>query len=91
MRRRISTFAATAVLTGGVLLGSAPVQAVAAHAVTCKPAEMQRDIAKLKAKANRLKHEGEYAAAKRTRAQADAIQRKLNACVVGDRNSSRKF
>ncbi|GAA0411924.1 hypothetical protein [Streptomyces luteireticuli] len=92
MRRRISALAVTAALAGGVLLGTAPVEASAAgHTVTCNYPKMRQEIAQLKAKANRLKHEGEYAAAKRTLAQANAIQRKLNMCEDAERKSSPKF
>ncbi|KNB53604.1 hypothetical protein [Streptomyces caatingaensis] len=88
MRRRISAFAVTAALTGGLLLAASPAESVAAgHTVTCNYPKMRQEIASLRAKAARLKHEGEYAAARRTLAKADAISRKLHACESSERNA----
>jgi hypothetical protein len=95
MRRRFSILAVTAVMAGGVLFTAVPAQAHATtipssvairKAIVCKPAEMRQKIANLKAKAARLKGEGERAAARRALAKANAIQRKLEACRDAEEN-----
>ncbi|MGW4891917.1 hypothetical protein ACWEQL_06570 [Kitasatospora sp. NPDC004240] len=82
MLRRISMATLTAALAGGLLLAAAPAQpaAAAGHTITCNERQMGQQIADLRAKANRLRHEGEYDAARRASAQADAVAAKLKAC-----------
>ncbi|MEU7131920.1 hypothetical protein [Streptomyces sp. NPDC046261] len=92
MRRRISALALTAALAGGALFAALPAQtATAAPTATCKPAEMRNDISALRSKAQKLKRLGEPEAARRANAQADALQRKLDACVNSERNSSKRW
>jgi uncharacterized small protein (DUF1192 family) len=56
-------------------------------AIVCKPAEMRQQIANLKAKAARLKAEGETRAAKRALSKAHAIQGRLQACLDAEENA----
>ncbi|MCA6093002.1 hypothetical protein LE181_12625 [Streptomyces sp. SCA3-4] len=91
MRRRISALALTAALAGGVVLTALPVQSATAATATCKPSQMRQDIANLRAKAKRMKHEGEPEAARRANAQADAIEKRLNQCLKTENESSKRW
>ncbi|WP_171169093.1 hypothetical protein [Streptomyces sp. I05A-00742] len=91
MRRRIVALAVSALMAGGTVAMTLPAQTASAKAITCDTSQMRQQVANLKAKAQRLKHEGEYAAARRALAQADAIQKKLNACIKGDNDASKPF
>ncbi|MEV0372295.1 hypothetical protein AB0I10_21095 [Streptomyces sp. NPDC050636] len=96
MRRRISAFAVTAAMAGGVLFAALPAQAATtttgAHAVVARGAiqvnidELRQQSAELKAKANRLDQEGEHAAASRARAEANAIDNKIQAYLDAENN-----
>ncbi|AEW98750.1 hypothetical protein [Streptantibioticus cattleyicolor] len=91
MRRRFAALAVSALLAGGTVAVTVPVTSATAATVTCDPAHMRQQIAQLKAKAARLKHEGEYAAAKRTLDQANSLQRKLDACLAAEDNAAKPF
>ncbi|MGK5636774.1 hypothetical protein ACSNOK_00375 [Streptomyces sp. URMC 126] len=92
MRRRIAAFAVSALLAGGTAAMTLPAQtAVAAGHVTCHPDELSRQIAELKNKAAEQKRHGQREAARRTLAQADALQRKLHMCVKSDEDASKPF
>ncbi|MEE1754080.1 hypothetical protein [Streptomyces sp. SP18CS02] len=96
MRRRMSPLAVTALVAGGVLLGTGaapagaavqPAMAGAGKVIRCDIPEMRQQAAALGSKAARLDRLGERAAAKRARARADAVERKVHACVEADRNA----
>ncbi|MGK5631313.1 hypothetical protein [Streptomyces sp. URMC 123] len=87
MRRRFLTLALSAVIAGGALTVVVPAQPAAAAKITCNYNQMQNDIAKLRAKAQRMKREGEPEAARRATQQADAIQRQLNSCKAAEENN----
>ncbi|MEV5238950.1 hypothetical protein AB0K89_07535 [Streptomyces cinnamoneus] len=92
MRRRISALALTAALAGGVVFTALPATtASAATTGTCHPSQMRQQIADLRAKAKRMKHEGEPEAARRATAQADAIQKRLNQCIKSDNEASKPW
>ncbi|MGW0561263.1 hypothetical protein ACWDZ4_11655 [Streptomyces sp. NPDC003016] len=87
----MSTIAVTAVMTGGVLLTALPAhaattagpQAVAARggAITVDIEELRKQSAGLRAKAKQLDRLGEREAAKRARAQAEAIDRRVKQLI----------
>ncbi|WP_434595644.1 hypothetical protein [Streptomyces sp. A5-4] len=93
MRRRISTLAVTAAMAGGVLFAALPVTtATAAPAaarggsISVNIPQLRQQSADLKAKANRLDRDGAHAAAKRARAEAAAIDRKIQAYLDAEEN-----
>ncbi|MGW0551677.1 hypothetical protein [Streptomyces altiplanensis] len=95
MLRRISTLAVTAAMTGGVLLTALPAhaattgqQTVAARggAITVNIEELRKQSADLKAKARKLDRMGEPEAAKRARAQAAAIDRRIKQFIDAENN-----
>ncbi|MFI9050107.1 hypothetical protein [Streptomyces sp. NPDC053427] len=97
MRRRISTLAVTAAMAGGILFTALPAhaattvaggQSVAARgAVTVNIEELRQQSAELKAKAARLERDGHHAEAKRTRDQANALDRKIQAYIDAENNA----
>ncbi|MER7772213.1 hypothetical protein [Kitasatospora sp. NPDC096140] len=94
MRRRISALVLTAALAGGALATVAQVataQPAAAASITVDLNKMRQQVADLRAKANRLDHEGEHAAARKARAQADALQRRIDQIEKADRETSHHF
>ncbi|UNO39617.1 hypothetical protein [Streptomyces sp. MST-110588] len=96
MRRRISTLAVTAAMAGGVLFTALPahaaptagqaVMAARGGAVTVDIREMQKQVAELRARADRQDRAGNHAGAKRTRAQADALQRRIQQFIDAENN-----
>ncbi|MFI1395602.1 hypothetical protein [Streptomyces sp. NPDC020681] len=90
--RRTTTLAITAALAGGLLFAAAPAQAAttagvrASGVIICDYAKMHQEVADLKSKAAKLDRLGEREAAKRARAQADAIQRKIKNCQNAENN-----
>ncbi|MBT2506461.1 hypothetical protein J7I98_11240 [Streptomyces sp. ISL-98] len=96
MRRRISALAVTAAIAGGVLFAVVPAQAatttgqqtMAARAggIHVNIDELRQQSAELKAKANRLENDGEYAAASRARAEANAIDRRIQQLIDAENN-----
>ncbi|MEU0272267.1 hypothetical protein [Streptomyces sp. NPDC006307] len=95
MRVRISALAVSALVAGGLLIGGAHVEQPAvdlvAKTVTCNISQMQKQIADLRQKAQRLEHDGAKAEARKARAQATAIERKMRACIDSDNNASKPF
>ncbi|MFF3544052.1 hypothetical protein ACFYXD_19670 [Streptomyces platensis] len=98
MRRRISALAVTAAVAGGVLFAALPAQAATTAAgrpsvaagggISVNIDELRQQSADLKAKANRLDHEGEHEAAKRARAQANALDKRIQAYLDAEENMS---
>ncbi|MET9508230.1 hypothetical protein ABZX62_07070 [Streptomyces flavidovirens] len=96
MLRRISTIAVTAAMTGGVLFAALPAhaatatgqQAMAARGggITVNIEELRKQSAELKAKAKKLDRMGEPEAAKRARAQAAAIDRRIQQLIDAENN-----
>ncbi|OEJ29258.1 hypothetical protein AR457_06635 [Streptomyces agglomeratus] len=96
MLRRISTIAVTAAMTGGVLLTALPAHAATTAGVhtmaargggiTVNIEELRKQSADLKAKAAQLDRMGEPAAAKRARAQAAAIDRRIKQLIDAENN-----
>ncbi|GAB7185209.1 hypothetical protein ATKI12_5040 [Kitasatospora sp. Ki12] len=94
MRRRIPALVLTAALAGGALATVAQVataQPAAAASITVDLNQMRQQVADLRAKANRLDREGERDAARRARAQADALQRRIDQIEKSERESGRHF
>ncbi|MEU1308692.1 hypothetical protein ABZ419_07330 [Streptomyces cinnamoneus] len=91
MRRRIAALALTAALAGGVVFTALPATTASAATATCHPSQMRQQVADLRAKAKRMKHEGEPEAARRANAQADAIQKRLNQCLKSDSEASKRW
>ncbi|MFF4378332.1 hypothetical protein ACIQI7_13235 [Kitasatospora sp. NPDC092039] len=94
MRRRIPALVLTAALAGGALATVAQVataQPAAAASVTADLKQMRQQVYELRQKAKRMDHEGEKEAARRARAQADALQRRIDALEKADRDASRHF
>ncbi|MEU9111556.1 hypothetical protein AB0D04_07135 [Streptomyces sp. NPDC048483] len=97
MRRRISAFAVTAAMAGGVLFAALPAHAattttgghaaVARGAIQVNIGELRQQSADLKSKAARLDQEGEHAAANRARAEANAIDQKIQAYLDAENNA----
>ncbi|MER5461359.1 MULTISPECIES: hypothetical protein [unclassified Streptomyces] len=94
--RRITTLAVTAAMAGGLLFAAAPAQAVTASAksgaatrgvVICDYNKMRAQVADLRQKAAQLDHLGAHAEAKKARAQADALQRRIQACLDAENNA----
>ncbi|MGW7574365.1 hypothetical protein [Streptomyces sp. NPDC054765] len=90
--------AVTAAMAGGLLLTALPAQAAttasagrqtvaAAGPIKVNINEMRRQSAELKAKAARLDHEGEHAAADRARAQARALDKKIKQYLDAEENA----
>ncbi|MGX1880730.1 hypothetical protein [Streptomyces sp. NPDC055287] len=96
MLRRISTIAVTAAMTGGVLFAALPAhaapstgqQTMAARggAITVNINELRQQSADLKTKAEKLDRLGEREAAKRARAQAAAIDRRIQQFIDAENN-----
>ncbi|MEU9079338.1 hypothetical protein ACFYUY_09335 [Kitasatospora sp. NPDC004745] len=94
MRRRISALVLTAALAGGALATVAQVaaaQPAAAASVTVDLNKMRQQVQDLRQKANRLDHEGERDAARKARAQADQLQRRIDQIEKSERESGRHF
>ncbi|MGW8555744.1 hypothetical protein [Streptomyces tubercidicus] len=98
MHRRISALAVTAAVAGGVLFAALPAQAAttaagrqsvaAGGAVQVNLDEMRQQSADLKTKAARLDNEGEHEAADRARAEARALDKRIQAYVDAEENMS---
>ncbi|MGW3041729.1 hypothetical protein ACWC9T_17225 [Kitasatospora sp. NPDC001159] len=91
MRRRMSALVLTAALAGGALATVAQVataQPAAAASITVDLKQMRQQVYELRQKANRLDHEGERDAARRVRAQADALQRRIDQLEKAERDTS---
>ncbi|MFG2093418.1 hypothetical protein [Streptomyces sp. NPDC048612] len=98
MRRRLSALVVTAAVAGGVLCAALPAQAAtttaartgvaAGGAIHVNIEEMRKQSTNLKAKADRLDRAGKHAEAKRVRAQAYALDRKIKAYLDADENMS---
>ncbi|MEU8787747.1 hypothetical protein [Streptomyces sp. NPDC048637] len=98
MRRRISALAVTAAVAGGVLFAALPAQAATAAAgrqsvaagggISVNIDELRQQSADLKAKADRLDREGEHEAADRARAQAHALDKRIQAYLDSEENMS---
>ncbi|GAA2606782.1 hypothetical protein [Streptomyces tubercidicus] len=98
MHRRISALAVTAAVAGGVLFAALPAQAAttaagrqsvaAGGAVQVNIDELRQQSADLKAKAARLDNEGEHGAADRARAEARALDERIQAYLDAEENAS---
>ncbi|WP_258527748.1 hypothetical protein [Streptomyces sp. NBRC 110611] len=83
-------------MAGGLLLAAVPAQAATVAdqatisvrgAITCDEGKMHKQIADLRDKAFDLDRQGKKAAAKRARAKADALAKKLKQCQDADENN----
>jgi hypothetical protein len=90
--RRTTTLAITAALAGGLLFTAAPAQAAttadvrAGGIVICEINKMRQQVDELKSKAAKLDRLGAHDEAKKARAQAAAIQRKIKNCQDAENN-----
>ncbi|MEV7770176.1 hypothetical protein [Kitasatospora sp. NPDC086791] len=94
MRRRISALVLTAALAGGALATVAQVataQPAAAASITVDLKQMRQQVYELRQKASRLDHEGERDAARKARAQADALQRRIDQLEKAERETGHHF
>ncbi|MFB7862922.1 MULTISPECIES: hypothetical protein [unclassified Streptomyces] len=93
-RRTLSALAATMLLAGGLLLGqtaTAPAAQAAGKTVTCNVEKMHKEAAELRSKAAKLQRLGATAEARKARAQADALDRKAQACIDADDTAPKPF
>ncbi|MEU8530605.1 MULTISPECIES: hypothetical protein [Streptomyces] len=98
MRRILTTFAASTLAAGTVLLGTDALNAPATVSserfapvggeMTCDIPAMRADISRERDRAAQLDRLGENDAAGRARARADATERLMNACIAAERDLS---
>ncbi len=94
MRRRISALVLTAALAGGALATVGQVATAApasAASITVNINQLRQQVADLRQKANTLDHYGAHAEANKARAQANAIQNRINQLEKAERESGRRF
>ncbi|MEW2402356.1 hypothetical protein [Streptomyces sp. NPDC046862] len=100
MSKKFSVLAVTAAMVGGFFVTSMPAHAATTAgqgdvavtaAVKCNERQMRQQIADLKAKAGKLKHLGETAAARKALSDAAALQKRLDACIKADDDASKPF
>ncbi|MFI0264141.1 hypothetical protein ACH4OW_34645 [Streptomyces sp. NPDC017056] len=91
MRRRFTTLAVSAAIAGGVLFSAVPTaQAAPVSArgqVTCHIGQMQQQVNEHKSKAAKLDARGRHAAAKKERAKARSIEKRIKQCLDADKNN----
>ncbi|MFB7371246.1 hypothetical protein ACFC0D_15525 [Streptomyces sp. NPDC056222] len=84
LRRTLTALTTTTLLAGGLLLGQT-VTAEPAHAagkkIVCNVPKMRQQAADLRSKAAQLQRLGATAEARKARGQADALERKAQACI----------
>ncbi|MER6302872.1 hypothetical protein ABT247_25415 [Kitasatospora sp. NPDC001539] len=91
MRRRMSALVLTAALAGGALATAAQVasaQPAAAASIKVDLREMRQQVAELRQKADRLDRAGQRDAARKARAQADALQRRIEQIEKTEQDTS---
>ncbi|MFJ3905302.1 hypothetical protein [Streptomyces sp. NPDC090025] len=94
-RRALAALAAATLLGTGLLLGqtaAAPrADAAVRTPITCDVPRMRHDAAALRAKADKLQHLGATTEAREARAQAAALDRRIQACVDADDHAGKPF
>ncbi|MFF7177772.1 hypothetical protein [Streptomyces sp. NPDC008121] len=95
IRRTMIALTTTALLAGGLLLGqtaAAPdASAAGGGKIVCEIDKMRQQSHSLRAKAAKLQKLGATAEARKARAQADALDRRVQACVDADDNAGKPF
>ncbi|MFI8519761.1 hypothetical protein ACIGEZ_18265 [Streptomyces sp. NPDC085481] len=94
LRRTLSALAATTLLAGGLLLGqtvTAPTAQAAGKTVVCDVPKMRQQSHELRAKADRLQQLGATGEARKARAQADALDYKIQNCVDAENGHAKPF
>ncbi|MFH9355533.1 hypothetical protein [Kitasatospora sp. NPDC017646] len=94
MRRRMTALVLTAALAGGALATVAQVasaQPAAAASIKVDLNKMRQQVAELRQKADRLDRAGQHDVARKTRAQADALQRRINQIEAAERDTTHHF
>ncbi|WP_406086450.1 hypothetical protein [Kitasatospora purpeofusca] len=94
MRRRIPALVLTAVLAGGGLATVAQLataQPAAAGSIKVNINQLRQQVSDLRQKAATLDHYGAYAEAAKARAEANAIQRRIDQLEKAERESGRRF
>ncbi|GAA3388473.1 hypothetical protein [Streptomyces roseoviridis] len=94
LRRTLTALAATTLLAGGLLLGqavTAPPAQAAGKTGTCHVEDMRKQSRQLRDKAAQLKRLGATAEARRVLATADALDRRIKACIDGDNEAAKPF
>ncbi|MFB8236943.1 hypothetical protein ACFC58_10380 [Kitasatospora purpeofusca] len=95
MRRRIPALVLTAVLAGGGFATVAQVAtaqpAAAAGSIKVNINQLRQQVSDLRQKAATLDHYGMYAEAAKARAEANAIQRRIDQLEKSERESGRRF
>ncbi|KAB7843781.1 hypothetical protein [Streptomyces mobaraensis] len=84
--RRMSTLVVTAAMAAGVVFTALPAQSAVASGITCNVAEMHQQITRLRDRANSQDRSGDHSGARNTRAEADALQRRMQWCIDADDN-----
>ncbi|MEV4945315.1 hypothetical protein [Streptomyces sp. NPDC053755] len=94
-RRTLTALTMTTLLAGGLLLGqtaAAPdASAAGGKKVVCEVDKMRQQSHSLRARAARLQRLGATAEARKARAQADALDRRVRACVDADGNAPKPW
>ncbi|MFC8506496.1 hypothetical protein ACFU3J_34175 [Streptomyces sp. NPDC057411] len=93
-RRTLTALAATTLLAGGLLLGqtvTAPTAQAAGKTVVCNVPKMRQQAHDLRVKAAKLQNLGARAEARKARAQADALDRKIKGCLDADDHAQKPF
>ncbi|HEY9367102.1 hypothetical protein [Streptomyces sp.] len=97
MRRILTTFTMSTLVAGTVLLGTGAFSAPSVSSErfapvaqkTCDIPQMRAEIRDGRNRAAALERLGAYGDAKKARAQADATERLMNACIASDENLSK--
>ncbi|MEU8520913.1 hypothetical protein [Streptomyces sp. NPDC048577] len=89
LRRTLTALTATTLLAGGLLFvqtATAPTATAAGRKIVCHVDEMRRDAASPRTKANKLQRRGATSEARKARAQADALDRRVRGRIAADDN-----
>ncbi|MEV5596917.1 hypothetical protein [Streptomyces sp. NPDC052496] len=91
--RRFTTLAVSAAIAGGVLFSAVPAQAAvsAKGQVTCHIDQMDAQAKEHKYKAAKLDRAGKHAAAKKERAKARSIEKRIRQCIDSEKNNPGPF
>ncbi|KAA6221374.1 hypothetical protein CP973_04770 [Streptomyces albofaciens JCM 4342] len=91
--RRLTTFAVSAAIAGGVLFSAVPAQAAvsAKGKVTCHIEQMDAQVKEHQYKAAKLDRAGKHQAAKKERAKARSIQKRIQQCIDAEKNNPGPF
>ncbi|MFF8605869.1 hypothetical protein ACF06X_08025 [Streptomyces sp. NPDC015346] len=90
LRRTLTALTATTLLAGGLLFGqtatATPAAAAGGTKIVCEIDKMRQQSHELRAKAAKLQRLGAMAEARKARAQADALDRRIRNCIDAENN-----